>query len=92
MISRLPPENGASETDEVRLLVSNGDLDLASDAVERLGFKDLESLLRFAIIVLSKSATRQVTVTTADGQTASYSPKEPLLADNTTNTKTLEVA
>jgi hypothetical protein len=82
MISALPPSDGTSKQDEVRLLVNNGDLDLAVETVERLGFKDIASMFRFAALVLSQAATRSVTITTTDGQSRTLTPREPLLADN----------
>ena len=70
----------ASPERELPLLFNNGDLTALKSAVERLGFKDEESLLRYALAVLSKSATRTLTVIDQDGKSIALNPSETLLA------------
>ena len=72
--------NSASPERELPLLFNNGDLTALKSAVERLGFKDEESLLRYALAVLSKSATRTLTVIDQDGKSIALNPSETLLA------------
>lgn len=64
---------------ELPLVFNNGDFATLKDAVARLGFKDEESLLRFALAVLSKSATRTLTVIDQDGKSLPLNPSEALL-------------
>lgn len=72
-----PPVEG-----ELPLLFNNGDLLALKTAVEKLGFKDEESLLRYALAVISKSATRTLTVIDQDGKSIALNPSESLLAQN----------
>jgi hypothetical protein len=67
------PEN------ELILAVNNGDLEALRDAMRRFGFRDEESVLRFALAVLSKSATRSLTITGLDGARISLNPSTDLL-------------
>jgi hypothetical protein len=64
---------------ELILAVNNGDLEALRDAMKRFGFKDEESVLRFALAVLSKSATRSLTITGLDGAKVSLTPSTDLL-------------
>ena len=64
---------------ELILAVNNGDLEALQDAVKRFGFRDEESVLRFALAVLSKSATRSLTITGIDGVRATLNPSQDLL-------------
>lgn len=64
------------------LLISNGDLVALKEAVAKLGFKNEESLLRYALAVLSKSATRTLTVIDQDGKSIALNPSESLLAQS----------
>jgi hypothetical protein len=70
-----------SAENELTLLFNNGDVEVLQDAVKRLGFKDEESLLRYALAVLSKSATRTLTVIGKDGKNLTLNPGDTLLAD-----------
>jgi hypothetical protein len=70
----------ASTEDELALLINNGDLAALKSAVSRLGFKDEESLLRFVLAVMSRSATRTLTVIDQDGKAVPLNPSEALLA------------
>ena len=66
------------------LLINNGDLDALKSAVDRLGFKDEQSLLRFVLAVMSRSSTRTVTVIDLDGKSVALNPSEALLAQPST--------
>lgn len=78
--------SGPENDNELSLDVTNGDLEVLKAAVERLGFKDEESLLRYVLAVISKSATRTLTVTGNDGKTVSLNPADALLAHNPAET------
>jgi hypothetical protein len=77
MISELPQDDNTAPG--LHLLVNNGDLTVATAAVERLGFKDISSLFRFALAVFDQSATRAVTITDADGKRYTLTPTDKLL-------------
>lgn len=64
---------------ELLLVVDNGDLKSLKDAVERLDFKNEESVLRFAVAVLAQSATRVISVTLPTGSRVNLSPSSELL-------------
>jgi hypothetical protein len=64
---------------ELVLAVNNGDLDALRDAMKRFGFKDEESVLRFALAVLSKSATRSLSIIDQDGVRVNLNPSTELL-------------
>lgn len=68
----------APET-ELPLTFNNGDFSALKSAVERLGFKDEESLLRYALAVFSRSSTRTLTVIDLDGKSIALNPNEALL-------------
>lgn len=68
----------APET-ELPLIFNNGDFAALKSAVDRLGFKDEESLLRYVLAVISKSATRTLTVIDQDGKSMALNPSEALL-------------
>ena len=76
-IVRKLPEGGEGES--LPLIFTNGDLSALRAAVERLGFKDEENLLRYALAVISKSATRTLTVIDQDGKSVALNPSEALL-------------
>jgi len=69
--------------DGVLFDVNNGDLTAVTDIVKRLNFKDEESLFRFMLAVLSKSATRSIIITDQNGSKIPLTPSEGLL--NTQN-------
>lgn len=62
--------------------VNNGDLTAIRNAVNRLNFKDEESMFRFMLAVISKSATRSLIITDQNGIKVPLTPSEGLL--NTT--------
>ena len=70
---------GQQKSDEISLTFNNGDCIALKEIVERLGFKDEESAIRFALAVLSKSATRSLTITDQNGTKVSLNPSEGLL-------------
>jgi hypothetical protein len=69
-----------SKENALELVFNNGDLEALESAVKRLGFKDEVSLLRYALAVLSQSATRTLTVIDTNGKSVSLNPSEVLLA------------
>lgn len=71
---QVEPEGG------LPLVFNNGDLEALQKAVERLGFKDEVSLLRYALAVISQSATRTLTVIDQDGKSVALNPSGALLA------------
>jgi hypothetical protein len=78
-ITRINPETPEGE---LPLLFNNGDLIALKEAVSKLGFKNEESLLRYALAVISKSATRTLTVIDQDGKSVSLNPSDTLLAQS----------
>lgn len=68
-----------SADSELQLIFNNGDLAALTDSTERLGFKNEESLLRYALAVISKSATRTLTIIDKDGKSTALNPSESLL-------------
>ena len=76
-ITRRAPS--APSDNELDLAVNNGDLDALRDAMNRFGFRDEESVLRFALALLARSATRSFTIVEKDGNTVSLTPSANLL-------------
>jgi|GEM_PF-2090605 len=74
-IARTTPSNPT----ELPLIFNNGDLVVLRSAVDRLKFKDEESLLRYVLAVISKSATRTLTVIDQDGKSMALNPSDSLL-------------
>lgn len=66
-------------SDGILFDVNNGDLAAIKETVNRLGFKDEESMFRFMLAVISKSATRSLTITDQNGAKVPLSPSEGLL-------------
>jgi hypothetical protein len=73
------PASPAPSGNELILAVNNGDLDALRDAMHRFGFRDEESVLRFALAVLSKSATRSLSIIDQNGVRVSLNPSTDLL-------------
>lgn len=69
-----------SQENALELVFNNGDLEALDNAVKRLGFKDQVSLLRYALAVLSQSATRTLTVIDTTGKSVPLNPSDSLLA------------
>lgn len=69
--------------DGVLFDVNNGDLVAVTEIVKKLNFKDEESMFRFMLAVLSKSATRSLIITDQNGAKIPLTPSEGLL--NTQN-------
>jgi hypothetical protein len=61
------------------LVFNNGDLEALKSAVDRLGFKDEESLLRYVLAVMSQSATRTLTVIDKNGKSIALNPADSIL-------------
>ena len=76
-------KRGTSTNEELNLTVNNGDLEALKQTAARLGFKDEESTLRFMLAVLSKSATRVITITDQNGAKIGLNPTPDLLQPNT---------
>jgi len=64
---------------ELSLTINNGDFEALRDTATRLGFVNEESMLRFMLAVVSKSATRSITITDPNGQKISLTPSVDLL-------------
>lgn len=64
---------------ELNLTINNGDFVALRDAMKKFGFRDEESVLRFALAVLSKSATRSLSIIDQDGVRVNLSPSTDLL-------------
>jgi len=64
---------------ELSLVINNGDLVALKTVVQELGFKDEPSVLRFALAVLTRSATRSISIVEKDGKTVSLTPSANLL-------------
>ncbi len=77
------PPNG----DELDLIVNNGDLQVLKETVERLNFRDEENMIRFALAVLARSATRAITVTDQNGVKVTLNPSSELLKPTETKTE-----
>lgn len=75
-IERLPNQ---PNSDELNLVFNNGDYQALQDAVRRLGFRNEESMLRFALAVLSRSATRSISITDQNGEKINLNPGDALL-------------
>lgn len=71
--------NQTTGIEELPLYFNNGDLSTLREAVNRLGFKDEESMLRYMLAILSRSATRSITVIDQTGNKTELSPSDALL-------------
>lgn len=80
-IDRTPNTRGL---EELPLYFNNGDLAALREALNRLGFRDEESAIRYMIAVLSRSATRSVSVIDRNGVKADLTPSDTLLAGTPT--------
>jgi hypothetical protein len=78
IVRQSPPDNSTG----MPFLFSNGDYQALKIAADKLGFRDEESLLRFALAVLSKSATRTFTIIDQDGKSVALNPTPSLLKDS----------
>ena len=67
------------KADELALIINNGDRVAMKGTADRLGFKDEESLIRFALAVLAQSATRSVTIVNQSNERVSLNPSADLL-------------
>lgn len=71
--------NPTQAANELNLTINNGDFDALQAAVKKFGFRDEESVLRYALAVLSKSATRSLSIIDQDGARVSLNPSPDLL-------------
>lgn len=74
-IIRLPSSSGA----QLDLSFNNGDFVAIQETAQRLGFVDEERMIRYLLAVISKSATRSVTITDQNGAKINLSPADDLL-------------
>ncbi|MEO8637762.1 MAG: hypothetical protein ABI430_02580 [Candidatus Taylorbacteria bacterium] len=74
-IERLSTSTG----EHLDLSINNGDIEALRNTATRLGFRDEESMLRFMLAVLSKSATRVITITDQNSAKVSLNPSPDLL-------------
>lgn len=74
-INRLP----SSDAEKLELTINNGDFVALKEAVAKLGFDNEEKLLRYLLAVISKSATRVLTITDQNGAKISLNPSGDLL-------------
>ncbi len=68
-----------TKDDALNLAINNGDLDALQTAMNKFGFRDEESVLRYVLAVLSKSATRSLSIIDQDGARVSLNPSTELL-------------
>jgi hypothetical protein len=69
-----------TETDDVLTLeVNNGDLNALSEIQGKWKFKDKESVLRFALAVLSLSSNEGVSIKSKDGNYTILQPGDDLV-------------
>jgi hypothetical protein len=68
-----------SNTEHLDLIIDNGDFQTLHQTSERLGFLNEESMLRFMLAVLSRSATRSIIVTDQNGVKIPLTPNNTLL-------------
>lgn len=83
-IQRIPstdPQNTTTPT-ELSLTFNNGDFLALINTAKKLGFKDEESMIRFALAVLAQSATTSITVIDKNGTKISLNPSGELLKPN----------
>lgn len=73
------PDPSATTDQELILAINNGDLEALQDAVRKFGFKNEESVLRYALAVLSKSATRSLSIIDQTGVRVNLNPSSDLL-------------
>lgn len=84
-IIRTPSTPTVTPPTELSLTINNGDFQALQETASRLGFLNEESMLRFMLAVLSKSATRSITITDQNGIKTPLTPGESLLRQNTNN-------
>jgi hypothetical protein len=72
--------NRAADTaTELALTFNNGDLEALRTTATRLGFANEESMIRFMLAALSKSATRSIIITDSNGARVALNPSADLL-------------
>lgn len=70
-----------STAEQLNLEINNGDFEALRNTAQRLNFKDEESMLRFMLAILSKSATRSITIINQDGSQSTLNPSNDLLKE-----------
>lgn len=68
-----------SNEEHLDLVINNGDYQTLRETSDRLGFLNEESMLRFLLAVISRSATRSITVTDQNGAKLPLTPSDGLL-------------
>ncbi len=76
-ITRKP--TAAIPPDALELTINNGDLKALGEIVEKWGFKDEESALRFALAILSVTKRGALMQEKQDGSSTALQPAESLL-------------
>lgn len=71
-----------STGEQLNLEINNGDFEALRTTTQRLGFRNEESMLRFMLAILSKSATRSITITDQNGTKVSLNPSDDLINNN----------
>lgn len=69
--------------DELNLIINNGDLKVLKETTNRLGFLNEESMLRYLLAVMSKSAIQSLIITDQTGTKIPLNPSESLLMPDT---------
>ncbi|OGI58002.1 hypothetical protein A3C60_02255 [Candidatus Nomurabacteria bacterium RIFCSPHIGHO2_02_FULL_37_45] len=69
-----------SNNEHLDISINNGDMNALREAVRKLGFADEERMLRYLLAVITKSATRSITITDQNGAKISLNPSADLLA------------
>jgi hypothetical protein len=70
-----------SSVEHLDLSINNGDFAALREAVQRLGFVNEEKMLRYLLAVISKSATRSLTITDQNGNKISLNPSPDALTN-----------
>jgi len=86
MATRQETNTFTPSAEELALIINNGDLASLRETMNRLGFKDEASMIRFALAVLAQAATRSITVISQNNARVSLSPSEDLLKSTTEQT------
>ena len=67
------------QTDQITLVINNGDLQAINDVISKYNFKDEESLLRFALVALLRSESNGIYIDENENKVF-LQPSEKLLS------------
>jgi len=73
------PTSSNTNSKELTLTFNNGDFEILRETAQRLGFRDEESMMRFALAALARSATRSLSITDQNGTKVNLNPSQELL-------------